>query len=160
MIKYFKIFLEKARFSDVVIYNGEDEEVNKYLSETFIPDTTLIEYIKLDDVIFGDKIIKIEWNHKTTHDIIKRIENRTNVKNIKEFNELLYFAINDIFNIHFDDITKKHKKYNIYLKNRNISIITIINYDNLFDINTIIYIKTIINSFIDNDIDTVIEIND
>lgn len=155
MIKKFFVFKE-AKLSDVFI--SDDEILKKYQNKNFERDEELVQHVILDK--YDYKIIHIEWNNYSGHDIINdKIKKRTNFESVSEFNEYFTNIINDLFNNHFDEIIKESKKYNIYLINKNISFVTVVDYDNLFENDTTITIKTIVNG-LDSDFDDIIKIED
>lgn len=85
------------------------------------------------------------------------IENRSDIKSISEFNEFFENSINEVFNNHFDSLKKEHIKYNIYSKEKKLSIIIEIKYDNLFEQKTKLKVKSVINGY-NTDVDEIIEI--
>jgi hypothetical protein len=152
IVRYSKFILE-AQFRDNFISNSND--FDNYKNIQFIDDCKLIDYVVLED---NDKILKIKWNTYTGHDIINKIKNRTTIKSTSEWNEYFENVINDLFKNHFNEISKQYVKYNIYVKNGNYSIITNINYNNLFDIETKLKVLTITNGY-NTDVDEIIEID-
>ena len=158
MITKFSIFLEHASFEDSLIFKGDNEIINKYKNREFKNDDNLIEYVVLGDN-FNNKIINIIWHNTQRHSIIDRIKNKTNIKSISEFNDLFFVWVNDMFNNHYIELSNEYTNYNLYLKNRNISIILDIDYDNIKNINTKIHAKTIINGC-NSDVEKIIEIDD
>lgn len=155
MITKFKLYLEDVLMSDIIKYNGNDENINRHINQTFREDDKLLDVIILD--VPEHKIIKLEWNHKETHSIIKRIKERTNFKSIIVFNEYLTSIFNKLFTEYYDEITRKYRKYNIYIVEKNISIICIIPHNLLYNIDSSIQILSIING-LDSDVNKIIEI--
>ena len=153
MITRYKKFLE-ARVEDN--FKTDNEDFKKYQNREFNDDIKLINYIVLDKT---NKILHIKWYHTKQHSIVERIKNRTNFKSISEFNECFENIVNDLFKNHFYEIKEEFVNYNIYLQNRKISIIVNIDYNNLFENNTILDVRTIING-LNSDVDEIIEIKD
>jgi hypothetical protein len=153
MFTKFKSFLE-ANLAD--IFNSQNDHFDEFKNKSFVIDDNLIERIVLDKYDF--KIINIKWNNYTGHSINDKIKTRTNFKSVSEFNEYFTLVIEDLFDNHFYELNREFEKYNIHLVNKNISIIIKFDYDDLFENDTTIEIKTIVNGF-DSNVDEIIEIN-
>jgi hypothetical protein len=153
MYKYkeFCLVLE-GKFGDDVDYKSVDKstdifkQISNYNDSVFVNDVPLIDKIVIADI---DKIVNITWYDPVKHDLIKRINDRTNFKSISEFNQFFEYIMNQILILPSeinDIITKNNNKYNIYMNNRKFSILLNINYRNLFETDTIIEVTTIYNS--------------
>jgi hypothetical protein len=99
MFRY-KSFLE-ARLADVLNIKGEGEltnQIRKIKDMKFEFEKNLVKLITLNKRLNGKKIqFKIEWNDSVSHDLVKRISNRTSFRSVDEFNEFFKKFINKIF---------------------------------------------------------------
>jgi len=106
-LKNYKIF--EALFRD----SFKNDYFSGYTNKVFVDDVELIKTIYLDSY---HKDMTILWNHKIKHDIIEKIETRTQLKSITEFNEIMFKVINELFNNHLDFFKEQEKilsKYNM-----------------------------------------------
>ena len=145
---------EAAKFSDLskLLNINKDnidvfDMIKDYQDDTFKDDTNLLDIIVLPNV---NKIVNIKWNHKDLHDIKKRIKERTNCKNISEFNEIFQECLNLLFSKYFYDIEEDINEYTIHLEQRNINILVRFDYNDMFNEKFTIYVITIINSTVSN----------
>ena len=152
IIKYLKFILE-AKLRDT--FKSNDDTFDDYKNTQFVDDCKLIDYVVIED---NNKILKIKWNDYKNHEIVEKLKLRSNLKSTSEWNNEFENIINDLFKNHFNELSKQYEKYNIYVKNGNYSIITNIDYNNLFENDTSIIIKTIINGY-NTDVDEIIEID-
>ena len=161
-INYIKNLNEIVKISDLsnLIGNSDNKDfklIKNKIDEKFLKDRDLIKFITLDKRIGKDKIrFEINWYNDAIHDLIERIENRTNIKSISEFNNNFKEVINYIFPDKLKDGTiDKSGKYSIHFKYANYSILF------YFDINNkkSIDIKTIVSGYF-NDVLKTIEFED
>lgn len=94
----------------------------------------------------------IKYNHNNTHDLKSRIKNRTTLKSIQEFNDLLNKSFNELFKENLIEI-RDNGSYSLYLKEYNFSII--INMDYKYKI---IFVKTIMSGIASTNVRNVIEL--
>jgi len=93
-LKNYKIF--EALFRDIakgLEFNNEFEN-----------DTELIENVFLSNY---NKNLNINWNHSETHDLITRIEKRTSLISVSEFNEEFEKAIIKLFKYKLNFLEQK-----------------------------------------------------
>ena len=121
--------------------------MNDYQNDKFTKNDKLIDVIILPK---SNKIINIKWNDRIDHDIKKKIEDRTNCKNISEFNELFQDCLNLLFDKYFYEIDRDQNKYTIHLTQRNINFLLKFKYDDLFENDFTIFVITIVNSSVLN----------
>jgi hypothetical protein len=149
MITIFKIF--EARFSDIARLNGQHKQIENELNKSFTKDESFIDSTYLID---ANKKILFNWNHNKEHDMILRIKERTNIKSISELNNIFEDAITKLFKYRFNHM-KYIQNYNIihYIKRMrlclhitelNIYFAINFNYDDIFEKEPIINIKTIL----------------
>lgn len=125
------------RFGD--IFKNNTSKFDKYKNQTFIEDCGLVNKIVIDG-----KILTIEWNNTVEHNLFNRIKERTNIKSVSEFNDIFENCIKEIIPDEINNnITNKNSLYLLYLINRKFYIMVEINYDNLFEIDTTMKVKTI-----------------
>lgn len=116
----------EARLSDVLNIKGDgdiSDRIKKAKERQFDLDRKLVSLITLKKRVNGKKIqFKIEWNDSATHDLVKRIEERTSFVSVEEFNEFFKGFINRIFP---DKVGKDvyDGKYAFYSVEHNITII-------------------------------------
>jgi len=137
MITSFRIF--EVRIGDNSKLFGDNELIKKHIDAEFEVERNLVKQITLNKRVNKKKLrFKISYYDNFEHEINKRIEDRTDIKNIEEFNELLKLMINTIIQTEYLDIRKKYgcyfEDYNFtiifsiidFIKNPEIVIITII----------------------------------
>lgn len=90
------------------------------------------------------KNIKLLWYNKQTHDIIKRIKERTRSFSTSHFNDILYQSLNQVNLSTLEDYTM----YALYFKERNISVLF---RTKKFSTEKELYIKTILLDIPPND---------
>ena len=102
-MKFLKSWIkfEEVRLSDVLKVSGESEYANtlKDISKTDFDDSSnLIDHINLKGEFINRKIkLIVRWNHNESHDMIKRIKNRTNFNSISDFNEYFEDKMQKVF---------------------------------------------------------------
>ena len=122
IIKNYNLFLE-ARLSDLITTLKGDSDLVSQISrakeEEFDLQKKLPQEIQLDN----DSNLNLNWYNTATHDLVKKIKERTSFRSVEHFIEY----INEIFSLIFPSMCGKelYKKgrYSIYLKEYNISII-------------------------------------
>jgi hypothetical protein len=124
LITNFELFLEIFRLSDNVkiigtgiTYNISNEyEISEFLNYiTFRNNGKKIRY-------------QIKWNHNNIHhNLIKKLKEKTDIKNTLEFKSLTRNFLNELFNENYSEITK-NGNYSLWLSEYNISFIVNINH--------------------------------
>ena len=153
MITKYKLFIE-SKLSNIATIIGDNNDFINFNNQKF-DDTDFISSIYLKKY---NKNIKIDWNHNKNHNIKKKINNRTQIHNISEFNEIFEKVIIDLFNNHFNEFNKENNKYDLFLTESNIHILIILDYNKLFNSNTNIFVLTILPNYPGN-IDKIIKFN-
>jgi len=122
-------YIEEARFSDILNrISGDDkfmlDTLKKERDRKFTEDRNLPTQTTLKKR-YNNKKIKVwfNWNHTAKHNLVSRIENRTNLKSINEFSEIFINAINTILPDYIGYPINRDGRYGIYLEEDNISII-------------------------------------
>lgn len=122
-------YIEEARFSDVLSKVSGDNQyiVNKLEKEknrTFVEDRNLPKQTTLKKRYNNKKVqVLFEWNHNLEHDLVKRLENRTNLKSIEEFTEIFIDAMNTILPDYIGYLINGNGNYGVYLQEDNFSVI-------------------------------------
>lgn len=132
----FKLFLE-ARLSDILNIKGDSElasQMKKIKDAEFDLSKKLVKFITLKKRVNNKKIqFEIFWNDTATHNLTKRIQDRTSFISVEEFNQ--YFK--DEFNKIFPDMVGKELyttgRYTLYSSEYNFSIIMYFNIDEYAD---------------------------
>lgn len=132
----FQLFIE-ARLSDVLNIKGDSDlakEISKIKDAEFDINKKLVRFITLKKRVNNKKIrFEMEWNDSATHNLVKRIQERTSFASVEEFNQ--YFK--DQFNKIFPDMVGKELlssgRYSLYSKEYNFSIIIYFNIDEYSD---------------------------
>lgn len=132
----FQLFIE-ARLSDVLNIKGDSDlakEISKIKDAEFDINKKLVRFITLKKRVNNKKIrFEMEWNDSATHNLVKRIQERTSFGGVEEFNQ--YFK--DQFNKIFPDMVGKELlssgRYSLYSKEYNFSIIIYFNIDEYSD---------------------------
>ena len=128
MIKNYKSFLE-ARLSDLVNLTSKNDnelfdKIQKFKDMEFDVEKKLVKFITLKKRVNNTKIrFSIDWNDSVSHDLIKRIVNRTSFKSVEEFNTFFIDIINKVFPDQIGKDIYNKGKYAIYHKDYNITII-------------------------------------
>lgn len=125
----FDLFVE-ARFFDLVNLKNNvgvsnvEQTIKNFQEMEFDSSKELIKHIKLDNKM-GDEVIKmkIEWNNSASHNLIKRISNRTSFISVEEFNEYFKNIINKLFPQEVGKIFFKSGIYSLYDKEHNMTIV-------------------------------------
>jgi hypothetical protein len=122
----YKLFIE-ARLSDVLNIKGDGDlmkQMTKIKDAEFDVNKKLVRFITLKKRVNNKKIrFEIEWNDSATHNLVKRIQERTSFNSVEEFNQ--YFK--DQFNKIFPDMVGKELlssgRYSLYSSEYNFTII-------------------------------------
>ena len=122
----FQLFIE-ARLSDVLNIKGDGDlvkQMTKIKDDEFDVNKKLVRFITLKKRVNNKKIrFEIEWNDSATHNLVKRIQERTSFNSVEEFNQ--YFK--DQFNKIFPDMVGKELlssgRYSLYSSEYNFTII-------------------------------------
>jgi len=134
--KIIKEELDEVRLSDVLKVSGDKNDLHNYIQKEkqkdFIIDRELPVELTLQSR-FNNKKIKVflKWNDSLTHNLKKRIKDRTSLKSIGEFVELYKVVINKILpkelgvNINENDI------YGVNILDSGVTLIISINLDDL-----------------------------
>lgn len=124
----FDLFIE-ARFFDLVNLKNNggsnvEQTIKNFQEMEFDSSKELIKYITLDNKIGDERIkMKIEWNNSASHNLIKRINNRTSFVSVEEFNEYFKNIINKFFPLEVGKTFFKSGVYSLYDKEHNITIV-------------------------------------
>jgi hypothetical protein len=132
----FKLFLE-ARLSDILNIKGDSElasQMKKIKDAEFDLSKKLVKFITLKKRVNNKKIqFEIFWNDTATHNLTKRIQDRTSFISVEEFNQ--YFK--NEFNKIFPDMVGKELyttgRYTLYSSEYNFSIIMYFDIDEYTD---------------------------
>ena len=132
----FKLFLE-ARLSDILNIKGDSElasQMKKIKDAEFDLSKKLVKFITLKKRVNNKKIqFEIFWNDTATHNLTKRIQDRTSFTSVEEFNQ--YFK--NEFNKIFPDMVGKELyttgRYTLYSSEYNFSIIMYFDIDEYAD---------------------------
>lgn len=147
--------LFEARLIDVMAgIKGNDSEIlDKFKdyqrqseNDNFDKSAHLILTALLDKKYQGRQIkLKIRYGHTQTHDLIKRIEERTDLKSVKEFNEKITQVIRELIPGHIDkEITPENDKYSVFLEYSKYTLIFTIKYNHIISNNPSLVLNTII----------------
>jgi hypothetical protein len=126
IITKFDLFCE-ARLADVLNIKGSGDLVKQMTDikdAEFDINKKLVRFITLKKRVNNKKIqFEINWNDSATHNLVKRIQERTSFNSVEEFNQ--YFK--DQFNKIFPDMVGKELlssgRYSLYSKEYNFTII-------------------------------------
>ena len=132
----FQLFIE-ARLSDVLNIKGDGDlvkQMTKIKDAEFDVNKKLVRFITLKKRVNNKKIrFEIEWNDSATHNLVKRIQERTSFNSVEEFNQ--YFK--DQFNKIFPDMVGKELlssgRYSLYSSEYNFTIIMHFDIDEYVD---------------------------
>lgn len=128
MIKNFKSFLE-ARLADLVNLTSKNnkelsDKIQKFKDMEFDVNKKLVKFITLKKRVNNAKLrFSIDWNDSVSHDLIKRINDRTSFKSVEEFNNFFIDIINNVFPDKIGKDIYSKGKYAIYHKTYNITVI-------------------------------------
>lgn len=136
IIKKYKLFVE-ARLADLLNIKGDSDlakELTKIKDAEFDISKKLVRFITLKKRVNNKKIqFEIEWNDSATHNLIKRIKERTSFNSVEDFNQ--YFKTE--FNKIFPDMVGKEiyvtGKYSLYSTEYNFTIILDFSIDEYID---------------------------
>jgi hypothetical protein len=126
ILKKYKLFIE-ARLADLLSIKGEGDlakQMKDIKDAEFDLSKKLVKFITLKKRVNNKKIqFQINWNDSATHNLIKRIKERTSFNSVEDFNQ--YFK--DEFNKIFPDMIGKEiyvsGRYSLYSTEYNFSII-------------------------------------
>jgi len=133
-----KFLLEFAKFKDMV--KTTDPYLNNIIKSEFQEDTILIDNVYIPDY---NKNISLKWNDKYYHSIIDRIKDRTSFNSISDFNSVVEYGFDNVFPDEIEKTIKEGGRYALHFNNHNFYLIISLNYQNLFDDNTEIFIITL-----------------
>ena len=129
MIKNWETFLE-ARLRDLANLKGFDSETKSRwgFDKEFNLEGKLVKIITTNKRISGKKLqFRVTYYNDTHHSIVDRIQKRTNLNDVEEFNSILKDTLNKLVeekeNFIFD------RKYAVYLKEYNFVIIFTLDYE-------------------------------
>lgn len=146
MITKFKLFLE-SRFSDISIEDDDIDYDTIYQKDEFLDDANLLSKIHLDKF---NKTIFLRWYDDTEiHSIKDKIETRTPVNSITEFNEILNNNLVILFEKYFNKIAVKMNQYKdnkiaVHIPDLMSFVVIQYNVDNLFEDLTHIAILSVV----------------
>lgn len=150
MIIRFEVFEEYRILDNVkIIGSGFTYNVdNEYDENDFL------NYITFNIRENGEKLrYKIDWNHKYSHNLIEKLKGRTSIKNTLEFKNFTKKFLNELFNEYYDSRINAGGDYSLWLSEYNLSFIININHKNKK-----IYVVTLINGIVSNNVIDVIEL--
>jgi len=136
IITKFDLFCE-ARLADVLNIKGSGDlvkQMTKIKDAEFDLNKKLVKLITLKKRVNNKKIqFQINWNDSATHNLVKRIKERTSFGSVEDFNQ--YFK--GEFNRIFPDMVGKEiyvsGRYSLYSKEYNFSMIINFNIDEYAD---------------------------
>ena len=136
IITKFDLFCE-ARLADVLNIKGSGDLVKQMTDikdAEFDLNKKLVKLITLKKRVNNKKIqFQINWNDSATHNLVKRIKERTSFGSVEDFNQ--YFK--GVFNRIFPDMVGKEiyvsGRYSLYSKEYNFSMIINFNIDEYAD---------------------------
>jgi len=144
MITNFKLFLE-SRFSDISIDDDDIDYDTIYQKDEFLDDANLLSKIHLDKF---NKTIFLRWYDTEIHSIKNKIETRTPVNSISEFNEILNDSLVILFEKYFDKIAVKMNPYKnkiaVHIPDLMANVVIQYDVDNLFEDLTHIAILSVV----------------
>jgi hypothetical protein len=149
--KIIKEYLEEARLSDILNVKGGEGELRDFLekekSKTFDIDRELPTQLTLKKR-YGKNKIKVlyEWFDNSKHDLKNRIKQRSNFKDISEFTQIFNETINKLLPNELGKGVSENGRYAITIKEYNITIIIVINMNELDSNRIIINVITILPS--------------
>ena len=149
MIIKFKIF-EEVRFEDVM--ESDSIYINSFKKEFFDSSNDFIKYmtLRIDNVKMR---FNFNYNHTENHNLKRRINDRTSLKSIDEFNSILKKSITELF-LEKIDFINGDGSYSLYFKEYDFSIILNINQNTRE-----IFIKTVSMGLDSINVKNIIEIN-
>jgi len=121
MITKFYDYINEVRLSDVSKITSDNELIKKYKEKEFEVEKNLVKFITINKKALNKKLrFNISYFDNFTHQIIKRIEERTSLKSIEEFNNILKTMLNILVEAEYLDV---HKKYGCYFNDYHFTII-------------------------------------
>lgn len=117
----FYLFCE-ARLADILNIKG-DSELAKELQKAKEEEFDLNSKLPTSIVLQNQSILKVKWYDTATHNLVKKIRERTSFGSIDHFIEYLQNKLTEIFPDKLGKELFRTGKYSIYLKEYNISII-------------------------------------
>ena len=122
IIKKYNLFLE-ARLSDLITSLKGDSDVASQIIKAKEEEFDLRKRLPNSIQLNNNSKLNLNWNNTATHDLVKRIKERTSFKSVDHFIEY----IQEIFSLIFPNMCGKELyedgRYSIYLKEYRISII-------------------------------------
>ena len=136
ILKKYQLFIE-ARLADLLNIKGDSDlakEMSKIKDAEFDLSKNLVKFITLKKRVNNKKIqFEVIWNDKATHNLVKRIKERTSFNSVEDFNT--YFK--DQFNRIFPDMVGKELnstgKYSLYSTEYNFTIVVYFSIDEYID---------------------------
>jgi hypothetical protein len=104
----------------------------------FSNDEPFIKRVILDE----ERVIKIQYYHTENHDLIKRIQERTTLTCVSDFNKCIEGAIKQIKPSR-DNKMRSFKKYNLHFIHNNFNVVFLINSRNFKNIEIVTILKSI-----------------
>lgn len=136
IIKSYKLFLE-ARLADILNIKGNSDlanQISKIKDAEFDISKKLVRFITLKKRVNNKKIqFELFWNDKATHDLIKRIKERTSFNSVEDFNNYFKSEFNKIFPDMVGKELYTSGRYSLYSKEYNFTIIIDFNIDEYID---------------------------
>ena len=117
----FNLYCE-ARLADILNIKG-DSELAKELQKVKELEFDLNSKLPTSIILKNQSILKLKWYDTATHDLVKKIKERTSFASIEHFIEYLQNKLTEVFPYKLGKELFKTGKYSIYLKEYNISII-------------------------------------
>ena len=149
LIKKFNIFLEEVKLGDISRFkldpnNKDSNNIKNILTYKNLNDGKFKKLITTKKYFNGKKIQwGLNWHHDIYHDLVRRLEGRTSIKTISEFNDIFSNTINKLLPDYLiNGEIEISGRYSIYLNEYNISLILYLNITK-FEITTISIINGI-----------------
>ena len=140
MITKYKLYVEE-KMGNLAVLKGDDTYIQNWLNKEFEIDEELITDIYLDDF---NKNILFTWYDTDTHNIKTKLNKRTRLYSISEFNEKLEYIINELFIKHFEELAQKYFTYELVMSESNVHVLISLNYSKLFSDETTINVLTVL----------------
>lgn len=118
-------------------------------------DENFLKFKTISKRINGEKLrLKISWNDTIKHDLVKRLDDRTNLKSISELNDLLENGLDELYIknysyiIHNDRYSLWFSEYDfsviVDIYNDQINIVTIIPKMTTYNVRNVIELKSVL----------------
>jgi len=148
-ISDFYKFLEEVKLGDISRFkldpdNKKSIDIKNRITYKNLYDEKFKKYITTKKYYKGKKIQwVVNWHHDVYHDLIERLDKRSSIKSISEFNDIFVDVVNKLLPEYLiNGEIKLSGKYSIYLNDYNISLILYLNIVK-FEITTISIINGI-----------------